>query len=63
MNKVTHLADARPTSAIDLPDIRVRVDQSFGFPSDMEVPAYSVRTEHGDTGSGDDCAPVHSVDC
>jgi cobaltochelatase CobS len=46
MNKVTHLADARPTSAIDLPDIRIRVDQSFGFPSDMEVPAFSVRTEH-----------------
>jgi cobaltochelatase CobS len=40
------LADARPTSAIDLPDTRVRVDQLFGFPSDMEVPAFSVRTEH-----------------
>jgi cobaltochelatase CobS len=46
MNKVTPLADARPTSAIDLPDTRVRVDQLFGFPSDMEVPAFSVRTEH-----------------
>ncbi|WP_333672522.1 cobaltochelatase subunit CobS [Elioraea tepidiphila] len=46
MNKVTQLADARPTSAIDLPDTRVRVDQTFGFPSDMEVPAFSVRTEH-----------------
>jgi cobaltochelatase CobS len=46
MNKVTQLADARPTSAIDLPDIRIRVDQSFGFPSDMDVPAFSVRTEH-----------------
>jgi cobaltochelatase CobS len=46
MNKVTQLADARPTSAIDLPDTRVRVDQLFGFPSDMEVPAFSVRTEH-----------------
>ncbi|GIX09492.1 cobaltochelatase subunit CobS [Elioraea sp.] len=46
MNKVTHLADARPTSAIDLPDIRIRVDQTFGFPSEMEVPAFSVRTEH-----------------
>ena len=46
MNKVTHLADARPTSAIDLPDIRVRADQIFGFASELEVPAYSVRTEH-----------------
>ena len=46
MNKVTQLADARPTSAIDLPDIRVRADQLFGFPSELEVPAFSVRTEH-----------------
>ena len=46
MDTVTQRADARPTSAIDLPDLRVRVDQTFGFPSDMEVPAFSVRTEH-----------------
>ncbi len=46
MNMVTQLADARPTSAIDLPDIRVRVDQTFGIASEMEVPAFSVRTEH-----------------
>ncbi len=46
MDTLTQRADARPTSAIDLPDIRVRVDQTFGFPCDMEVPAFSVRTEH-----------------
>ena len=46
MDTVTQRADVRPTSAIDLPDIRLRVDQTFGFPSEMEVPAFSVRTEH-----------------
>jgi cobaltochelatase CobS len=46
MNKVTQLADLRPTSAIDLPDMTVKAGEVFGFPSDMEVPAFSVRTEH-----------------
>ncbi len=46
MTKVTQLADARPTSAIDLPDTSVRVAETFGFASDLTVPAYSVRTEH-----------------
>jgi cobaltochelatase CobS len=46
MNKVTHLADARPTSAIDLPDTTVKASAVFGFDTDMEVPAFSVRTEH-----------------
>ncbi len=35
-----------PTSTIDLPDITVKVREIFGFDSDLEVPAYSVRTEH-----------------
>ena len=35
-----------PTSAIDLPDITVKVQEVFGFDSDMAVPAFSVRTEH-----------------
>jgi cobaltochelatase CobS len=35
-----------PTSAIDLPDATVKVREVFGIDSDMEVPAYSVRTEH-----------------
>jgi len=35
-----------PTSAIDLPDITVNARQTFGFETTMEVPAFSVRTEH-----------------
>ncbi|MBU6418877.1 MAG: cobaltochelatase subunit CobS [Proteobacteria bacterium] len=35
-----------PTSAIDLPDITVKVREVFGIESDMEVPAFSTRTEH-----------------
>ncbi|WP_144184183.1 cobaltochelatase subunit CobS [Elioraea rosea] len=46
MTKVTQLSDARPTSAIDLPDTKVRAGDVFGFASDLEVPAFSVRTEH-----------------
>lgn len=46
MNKVANLADIRPTSAIDMPDISVKVREAFGIDSDMEVPGYSTRTEH-----------------
>lgn len=52
MIKVAALSDARgtsasaPTSAIDLPDITVKARETFGIDSDMEVPAFSVRTEH-----------------
>ncbi|GGG21035.1 cobaltochelatase subunit CobS [Caldovatus sediminis] len=46
MNKVTALADVRPTSAIDLPDLRVKAREVFGLDTDMEVPAFSTRTEH-----------------
>ncbi len=48
MNKIAALADARPlpTSAIDQPDTRVAVRELFDIDSDMEVPAFSVRTEH-----------------
>ncbi len=52
MIKVAALSDARstaasvPTSAIDLPDITVNARETFGVDSDMEVPAFSVRTEH-----------------
>ena len=35
-----------PTSAIDLPDTTVKVKDVFGFDSDLEVPAFSARTEH-----------------
>jgi cobaltochelatase CobS len=46
MNKVAALADIRPTSAIDLPDMKVPARELFGFETDMIVPAFSVRTEH-----------------
>jgi cobaltochelatase CobS len=46
MNKVTALADVRPTSAIDLPDLRVKAREVFGLDTDMDVPAFSTRTEH-----------------
>ena len=36
----------RPTSAIDLPDTTVAAREAFGIDTDMEVPAFSVRTEH-----------------
>jgi len=46
MNKVASLAEIRPTSAIDTPDITVKVRDVFGIDSDMVVPAFSLRTEH-----------------
>jgi cobaltochelatase CobS len=35
-----------PTSAISLPDITVKARDVFGIDSDIEVPAFSKRTEH-----------------
>ncbi len=49
MNKVAALAQPRsttPTSAIDMPDEKVAARDLFGLAIDMEVPAFSVRTEH-----------------
>jgi cobaltochelatase CobS len=46
MNKIATLAEIRPTSAIDTPDITVDARQVFGLDIDMEVPAFSTRTEH-----------------
>ncbi|HTW72191.1 MAG TPA: cobaltochelatase subunit CobS, partial [Acetobacteraceae bacterium] len=46
MNKITALAEIRPTSAIDLPDTTVVAREVFGVDTDMVVPAFSVRTEH-----------------
>jgi len=46
MTKVSNLADARPTATINLPDTTVKVAEAFGFASELEVPAFSVRTEH-----------------
>jgi cobaltochelatase CobS len=48
MNKVAALAEARttPTSAIDAPDTTVKARDAFGVDIDLDVPAFSVRTEH-----------------
>ncbi len=46
MNTVTAIAEARPTSAINIPDTSVKVRETFGLDVDMEVPAFSIRTEH-----------------
>ena len=46
MTKVATLSEARPTSSINLPDITVKVREVFGIDSDLEVPAFSVTTEH-----------------
>jgi cobaltochelatase CobS len=40
------LAEILPTSAIDLPDTTVSAREAFGLDVDMQVPAFSVRTEH-----------------
>src|SRR5215469_4484780 len=46
MNKIAALAEMRPTSAIDLPDTKVSAREAFEIDTDMQVPAFSVRTEH-----------------
>ncbi|HYZ64062.1 MAG TPA: cobaltochelatase subunit CobS, partial [Acetobacteraceae bacterium] len=48
MNNIAALADARstPTSAISVPDIRLPARELFGIETDLEVPAFSTRTEH-----------------
>jgi cobaltochelatase CobS len=46
MNKVANLSELRPTSAIDQPDVTVDARAAFGVDIDMQVPAFSTRTEH-----------------
>jgi cobaltochelatase CobS len=48
MNNIAAISDARtvPTSAINTPDLTVKAREVFGIDSDLEVPAFSVRTEH-----------------
>ena len=46
MNKVATLAEIRPTSAIDTPDTTVSAREAFGLDIDLQVPAFSTRTEH-----------------
>ncbi|HEY0183914.1 MAG TPA: AAA family ATPase, partial [Rhodopila sp.] len=46
MNTAVDIAPPRPTSEINLPDTKVSARETFGLDIDMEVPAFSVRTEH-----------------
>ena len=47
MNNVATLAENRPnTAAISVPDTKVKVRDVFGIDSDLEAPAFSVKTEH-----------------
>jgi len=52
MNNIASIADSRtapsttPTSAIGSPDITVKARDVFGIDSELEVPAFSLRTEH-----------------
>jgi cobaltochelatase CobS len=46
MNNVATLTETRSTNAINMPDITVKVRDVFGIDSDLEVPAFSVTTEH-----------------
>ena len=45
MNQVALADRAIPTSAIDMPDITVNAREAFGIDMDMQVPAFSTRTE------------------
>ena len=47
MNKIAAVeAEMLPTSAINMPDTTISAREVFGVDIDMQVPAYSVRTEH-----------------
>jgi cobaltochelatase CobS len=48
MNNVAALLEPRPTptSAINAPDVKLSARALFGIDSDLEVPGFSVRTEH-----------------
>jgi len=47
MNQVAAVSDRpAPTSSIDKPDTTVNAREVFGIDSDLQVPAFTVRTEH-----------------
>jgi cobaltochelatase CobS len=48
MNNVAAIAEARntPTSAVSTPDVTVKAREVFGLDVELDVPAFSVRTEH-----------------
>jgi cobaltochelatase CobS len=48
MNNIAAISEARtnPTSSINLPDITVKAREVFGIDTDLEIAAFSLRTEH-----------------
>jgi cobaltochelatase CobS len=46
MNTAVDIAPPRPTSEINLPDTKISARAAFDLDIDMDVPAFSVRTEH-----------------
>jgi cobaltochelatase CobS len=48
MNNIAAIAEARatPTSAITTPDITIHARETFGIDAELEIPAFSLRTEH-----------------
>ncbi len=46
MNIVAPLGEIQPTSAISMPDTSVDARETFGVDIEMQVPAFSARTEH-----------------
>jgi cobaltochelatase CobS len=48
LNNILAITEARPvpTSEITTPDITIRAREAFGIDSELEVPAFSLRTEH-----------------
>src|ERR1700712_1915564 len=46
MNTAVDIAPPRPTSEINQPDTKVSAREAFALDIDMDVPAFSVRTEH-----------------
>ncbi len=46
MTMLAKSAELQPTSAINLPDTTVNAREVFGVDIDMDVPAFSIRTEH-----------------
>jgi cobaltochelatase CobS len=48
MNNIASIAETRtnPTSAISVPDITLKARDVFEIDADLEIPAFSVRTEH-----------------
>jgi cobaltochelatase CobS len=46
MSQVALMDRVQPTSAIDMPDTTINAREAFGVDIDMDVPAFSIRTEH-----------------